>query len=81
MLNSDEQPVQCAAQTAWTESSMRYSKKIKPIGYLNTDAAGRNREALALLELLALGNQQVEQLRMKPLRDVVRRLRASKAFD
>lgn len=35
--------------------------------------------ALALLKLLALGNRDIEDGRVKPLKDVVRRLRSKKA--
>lgn len=35
-------------------------------------------ETLALLKILALGNQQVEQGKMKPVADVVKRLRKGK---
>lgn len=38
-------------------------------------------ETLALLKILALGNQQVEQGRVKPVADVVKRLRARKTTD
>jgi prevent-host-death family protein len=38
-------------------------------------------ETLALLKILALGNQQVAQGRVKPLADVVKRLRGSVAED
>jgi prevent-host-death family protein len=38
-------------------------------------------ETLALLKILALGNQQVEQGKVRPARDVVKRLRGSKAVD
>ena len=34
---------------------------------------------LALLKLLALGNREIEDGRVRPLKDVVRRLRAKKA--
>jgi prevent-host-death family protein len=34
---------------------------------------------LALLKLLALGNREIEEGRVRPLKDVVRRLRAKKA--
>ena len=37
-------------------------------------------ETLALLKLLALGNQDVEAGRVKPLADVVARLRAKRAM-
>lgn len=37
----------------------------------------QTQETLALLKILALGNQQVAQGRVKPLSDVARRLRAS----
>ena len=36
-------------------------------------------ETLALLKILALGNRDIEQGKVKPLADVVRRLRAKKA--
>lgn len=35
-------------------------------------------ETLALLKILALGNREVEEGKVKPLADVVRRLRATK---
>jgi prevent-host-death family protein len=38
-------------------------------------------ETLALLKILALGNQQVAQGRLKPVADVVKRLRGRKAED
>jgi prevent-host-death family protein len=38
-------------------------------------------ETLALLKVLALGNQQVAQGKLKPVAEVVRRLRAAKAVD
>jgi prevent-host-death family protein len=38
-------------------------------------------ETLALLKILALGNQQVEQRRMKPLSEVAAHLRAKGARD
>lgn len=41
----------------------------------------QTQETLALLKILALGNQQVEQRKTKPLADVVKRLRASGAED
>jgi prevent-host-death family protein len=36
-------------------------------------------ETLALLKILALGNRQLEQGKVKPLREVAKRLRAAKA--
>jgi prevent-host-death family protein len=36
-------------------------------------------ETLALLKILALGNREVEERRVRPLADAVRRLRARKA--
>jgi prevent-host-death family protein len=38
-------------------------------------------ETLALLKLLALGNREVEEGRVKPAGDVIRRLRTKKAAD
>ena len=38
-------------------------------------------ETLALLKILALGNQQVAQGKVKPLADVAKRLRARKATE
>ena len=40
-----------------------------------------SQETLALLKMLALGNQQVAQGRVKPVADVVKRLRGSVARD
>lgn len=39
----------------------------------------QTQETLALLKILALGNRQVEEGRVKPLVDVVNRLRGKKA--
>jgi prevent-host-death family protein len=36
----------------------------------------QTQETLALLNILALGNQQIAQCRVKPVADVVKRLRA-----
>jgi len=68
---------------------MNYSNQIKPISYLKTHAAQvlaqitAEREplfitqnTLALLKLLALGNQEVADGKVKPLADVVKRFRA-----
>jgi prevent-host-death family protein len=38
-------------------------------------------EAMALLKILALGNQQVAQGKVKPVADVVKRLRSQKVSD
>jgi prevent-host-death family protein len=38
-------------------------------------------EAMALLKILALGNQQIAQGKVKPVADVVKRLRAQKVSD
>lgn len=38
-------------------------------------------ETLALLKILALGNQQIAQGKVKPVAEVVKRLRARKAAD
>jgi prevent-host-death family protein len=38
-------------------------------------------ETLALLKILALGNHQIEQGKVRPIADVARRLRARKAAD
>jgi len=38
-------------------------------------------EAMALLKVLALGNQQVAQGKVKPVADVVKRLRSQKVSD
>jgi hypothetical protein len=47
---------------------MRYSKRIKP---------KETRETLALLKILALGNQEVAAGRVKPAADAIARLRGS----
>jgi prevent-host-death family protein len=41
----------------------------------------QTQETLALLKILALGNQQVAQGRVKPLADVVKRIRALTATE
>ena len=38
-------------------------------------------ETLALLKILALGNQQIERGKLKPVAEVVKRLRSQKATD
>lgn len=38
-------------------------------------------ETMALLKILALGNHQIEQGKVKPVADVVKRLRSQKASD
>ncbi|MGH8188836.1 MAG: type II toxin-antitoxin system Phd/YefM family antitoxin [Steroidobacteraceae bacterium] len=38
-------------------------------------------ETLALLKILALGNKQVKQRKLKPIADVAKRLRAQKVSD
>ncbi len=38
-------------------------------------------ETMALLKILALGNEQIEQGKVKPVGDVVKRLRGQKASD
>jgi prevent-host-death family protein len=38
-------------------------------------------ETMALLKVLALGNKQIEQGKVKPVADVVRRLRGGKVSD
>lgn len=49
------------------------SSRIKPISYLRA-----TQETLALLKILALGNREVEQGKVKAVADVVRGLRAKK---
>jgi len=39
----------------------------------------QTQETLALLKILALGNREIEEGKVRPLADVVRRLRAKKA--
>ena len=89
---------------------MRYSSQIKPISYLEANAAEvlthlaeqrqpliitqngeamavlqdlasyeETQETLALLKLLALGQQDVDAGRVKPVAEVVARLRAKRA--
>ena len=38
-------------------------------------------ETMALLKILALGNQQIERGKLKPIADVVKRLREKKAVE
>ena len=91
---------------------MRYSTQIKPISYLEANAAEvlseltehrrplvitqngearaviqdvasfeETQEMLALLKILALGNQQVTEGRVKPVADVIKRLRERAATE
>lgn len=57
---------------------MRYSSQVKPISYLKANAA-EVLTTLALLKILALGNQDVTADKVKPVADVVARLRAKRA--
>lgn len=54
---------------------MRYSTQVKPISHLKANAA----QALALLKILALGNAEIEADKVKPVGEVVARLRAKQA--
>ena len=89
---------------------MRYSSHVKPISYLQANAAEvlaqlseqrqplvitqngeakavlqdvasfeDTQETLALLKILALGNQELEAGQLKPVADVVARLRSKRA--
>lgn len=51
---------------------MQLTSQIKSINYK------QNQETLSLLKLLALGNQEVEAGRTKPLADVIQALKARK---
>ena len=55
---------------------MRYSSQVKPISYLKAHAA----EVLALLKVLALGNQEVAAGKVGPIGEVVARLKAKKSL-
>jgi hypothetical protein len=63
---------------------MRHSSKVKPISELNANAAGvltqiaEKRETMALLKILAKGNQDVASGKVKPVVDVVACLRAKR---
>lgn len=57
---------------------MLYSSQVKPISYLKANAA-EVLTTLALLKILALGNQDVAADKVKPVADVVARLRAKRA--
>jgi hypothetical protein len=52
---------------------MRYSSRTKPVNFRRANA-----ETLALLKILALGNREVAAGRIKPIADVVARLRAKR---
>ena len=63
--------------------SMRYSTQVKPISYLKAKAVlqdvasyEQTQETLALLKLLALGNDDVQAGRLASASDVAARLRA-----
>lgn len=65
---------------------MRYSIQVKPISYLKAKAVLQDmasfeetQETLALLKMLALGSQDVAAGKVKPVADVVARLRAKRA--
>lgn len=65
---------------------MRYSSQVKPISYLKAKAVLQDmasfeetQETLALLKMLALGSQDVAAGKVKPVADVVARLRAKRA--
>jgi hypothetical protein len=66
---------------------MRYSSQVKPISTQKGEAKAvlqdvasfaETQETLALLKILALGQQDVEAGRVKPVADVVARLRAER---
>ena len=64
---------------------MRYSSQSKPISYLKANTVPQDvasfegpQEPLSLLRVRALGNQDVEAARTKPLAEVVSRLRAKR---
>lgn len=66
---------------------MRYSSQIKSISYLKANAVIQDvasyeetQETLALLKLLALGNQEIEAGRVKPVDDLVARLCAKGGY-
>ncbi len=65
---------------------MRYSSQLKPISYLKDkpvlqDVASfeETQQTLALLKMLALGSQDVVAGKVKPVAEVVARLRAKRA--
>ena len=63
---------------------MRYSSQVKPISYLKANAADvleQTQETLALLKVLALGAQEVEEGRVLPAREFVKLLRGRVADD
>ena len=65
---------------------MRYSSQVKSISYLKANAAEilasyeATQETLALLKVLALGQQEVADGKVNPLSDVVARLKAKRAL-
>jgi len=64
---------------------MRYSTRIKPVSYLKAKAVIQDmasyEETLALLKILALGNQQVALGKVKPVAEVMKRLRGQSTGD
>jgi hypothetical protein len=60
---------------------MRYVSRIKPISYLGANAQASFKDtqlSLALLKILARGNQDVAAGKVKPAVEVVRRLRTKR---
>lgn len=65
---------------------MRYSSQVKPISYLKAKAVLQDvvsfeetQETLALLKILALGNQDVAAGKVKAVAEVVAGLRARRS--
>jgi hypothetical protein len=59
---------------------MRYSKRVRPISDIKVNTAEEPTQAtLALLELLALGDQDISAGRTKPARAVIERLRSKRS--
>ena len=63
-------PLQRWIRFDWLKGYVMRSINIKPIRY--------TQEKLALLKLLALGNQEIEEGRVIPVAEVVRRLKTRK---
>ena len=56
---------------------MRYTSQVRPISHLKANAT----EMLALLKILALGNQEIDAGKLKPATKVIVQLRAKRAAD
>lgn len=58
----------------------RKGDELMPLGK-DTENAKQNRQTLAMLQILALGNRQIELGKTQPAADVIKRLRGGRDVD